>query len=204
MNDQKDDLNQGAVHQEHKPEEAREKIKELEDKCEEYLKGWQRARADYENLRKETDKNIAELRSYIKAEMVLDLLPVYDHYKLALCHIPQDQQETDWIQGIAHIHRELTEFLKQQGIEEINTKGQKFDPELHEAVATEASTEAEGQIVKEIKSGFRMNDVVLRPAQVIVSKLSTISDVNNVNISKEGQSSGNVNAAETGASKKEN
>jgi len=161
---------------------TREKIMALEAQSEEYLRGWQRARADYDNLKKETERNLQELRKYIKAEMVL---PVYDHFKMAMAHIPLDQQEADWIQGINHIHREFADWLKSEGVEEIATKGQEFDPRYHEAVATEQSSEDEGQIIKEIKTGYKINDTILRPAQVIVSKPGNST----ININQESQDS---------------
>ena len=164
---------------------TREKIMALEAQSEEYLRGWQRARADYDNLKKETERNLQELRKYIKAEMILDVLPVYDHFKMAMAHIPLDQQEADWIQGINHIHREFADWLKSEGVEEIATKGQEFDPRYHEAVATEQSSEDEGQIIKEIKTGYKINDTILRPAQVIVSKPGNST----ININQESQDS---------------
>ena len=179
---QTDNQNQEISHE--------DKVKELEAKCEEYLKGWQRARADYENLKKDTAKSLTELKKYLQIDFIVDLLPVYDHYKLALSHIPGEQQEIDWVQGILYIQREFTDFLKQAGVEEIPTLGQQFDPNLHEAVATEQSPEAEGQIIKEIKAGYRIGEIVLRPAQVIVSKPADSNLIINESQSPENQASG--------------
>jgi molecular chaperone GrpE (heat shock protein) len=197
----KNSSNQSPIGSTDQAAETKENLQELEAKCEQYLGGWQRARADYDNLKRETDKNLKDLKRYIKAELILDLLPVYDHYTLALSHIPEHQKESDWVQGIMHIHREFADFLKQQGVEEINTKGQLFNPELHEAVATEESLEAEDMIVKEIKTGYIINDTVLRPAQVIVSKPSNQVTIN---INKEGQPSENIPKSEPGIPEEEN
>ncbi|MBU1036960.1 nucleotide exchange factor GrpE [Patescibacteria group bacterium] len=153
-----------------KGDKVKSKIEELEHKCQEYLQGWQRARADYDNFKKETEKNIKDLREYLQAETMMEILPIYDHYKLALNHLPKEQEKSEWAQGILHIQREFTDFLKKFAIKEIPTVGQQFDPHLHEAISLqESSVVGEGQIIKEIKPGYKMKEMVLRPAQVIVS-----------------------------------
>lgn len=145
-------------------------ISELEVKCQEYLSGWQRARADYENLQKETAKKTEALGNFIKANLLLEILPIYDDYKLALQHLPQEHQATKWASGFFHIKKEFEQFLKSAEVEEIKTIGQQFNPELHEAVSSEASAEATGQIIKEIRAGYQFKDEVIRPSQVVVSQ----------------------------------
>ena len=146
------------------------KLSELETKCQEYLNGWKRAQADYENLKKETDKKVRDLVEYSQANMILEILPVYDHFKLALRHIPDNQRKEEWVKGILYIKKQFKDFLKSLDIVEIKTVGEEFNPELHEAVAREESKEADNQIIKEVKPGYKIKDQVLQPAQVIVSK----------------------------------
>ena len=148
---------------------AEKKFKELEIKCQEYLNGWQRSKADYENLKKDTEKRVKDIVEFATAGMILDLLPVYDHYKLALQHIPKDQESAEWVQGILHIKREFEEFFKKLEIEEIKTVGEKFNPELHQAVSHEESDQDEDIIIKEVMSGYTVKGQVIQPAKVVVS-----------------------------------
>ena len=173
--DQSTYLRQGSGGQAKKSKEpkisvSQKKIKELETKCQEYLTGWQRAQADYENLKKETAKKSLELKEYVQAGLVLDFLPIYDHYQLALSHLPKEASKAEWVQGIIHIKKDFSEFLKQFEISEIKTVGEKFNPRFHEALSQQESDTEEDQIIKEIKPGYQMKDQVIRPAQVVVSK----------------------------------
>jgi len=154
----------------HQPmaEKNQKKIEELETKCQEYLNGWQRAKADYVNFKNDTEKRVKDIIEYATAGMILDLLPVYDHYKLALQHIPADQKSADWIQGIGHIKREFEEFFKKLEIEEIKTVGEKFNPQFHEAVSHEESDQDEDVVIKEVKSGYTIKGQVIQPAKVII------------------------------------
>lgn len=143
---------------------------ELQAKSEEYLNGWKRAMADYENLRKESAKQIQAAGEAGQFRSALQILPLYEHYKTAVGHIPQEQRQIEWVQGILHIQKAFDDFLKSLAIEAIESVGQKFNPELHEAVAEEESALPEGQIVKEVQTGYTMNDKVIVPAKVIIAK----------------------------------
>lgn len=146
------------------------KLAELQAKCDEYLNGWKRAKADYENLKKETEQRIIDLKEFATAGLILDILPVYSHFKLACQHIPGEEQKKDWVKGILHIKREFEELLKKFEITEIKTVGEKFNPEFHEAVSHQESEKEEDIIFKEVKSGYLLNGKVIQPAKVIVSK----------------------------------
>ncbi|MDP2586601.1 MAG: nucleotide exchange factor GrpE [Candidatus Komeilibacteria bacterium] len=147
-----------------------DQTQELEIKCAEYLAGWKRAMADYENLRKDSAKQIQQAGETGQLRSALQILPLYEHYKLAVGHIPKEQQENDWVQGIMHIKKAFEDFLKSLGIKAIESAGQEFNPELHEAIAEEESALPEGQIVKEVQTGYTMNDKVILPAKVIIAK----------------------------------
>lgn len=147
-------------------------IEELKAKCDEYLNGWKRAKADYDNLKKESAKKTQELGEFIQASTILELLPIFDHYKLALSHLSKEQETTDWAQGFFHIRNDFTDFFKQFDIEEIKTVGEQFNPAWHEAVAYKEATAPEGQIIKEVAAGYKINGKVIRAAKVIVAKNS--------------------------------
>ncbi|MBU0732430.1 nucleotide exchange factor GrpE [Patescibacteria group bacterium] len=142
---------------------------DLEKKCAEYLDGWKRSQAEMQNLQKSTEKQMSEFRKYACEDMLMQILPLVDYFKHAFNAVPEDERESDWIQGMKHIQDYLYKFLEDNNIEEIKTVGEKFDPELHEAIKEEKG-EKDNIIIKETQSGFRLNGKVVQPAKVIISR----------------------------------
>ena len=150
------------------PESELEKLK---IKSQEYLDGWRRAKADYLNLKKEAAKQSQEMIGFANAALLSELLPIFDHFKLALKHVPKNQKDIDWVAGFGHIKNQFDEFFKKLGIEEIKTVGEKFDPGLHEAIVSEKREGvASGVIFEEVKSGYLLYGKVINPAQVKVAE----------------------------------
>lgn len=149
------------------------KIIELEQKLGEYMQGWQRAQADYQNLQKETQKWKQEFAQYAKADFILELLPVYTNYKVALQHIPKQDKDKEWVKGIEHIFKQLQNLFNKMDIKEIKTIGEKFDYNLHEATGYEHDNkQADEIILREVQPGYLLGDKVLQPAKVIINKLN--------------------------------
>ena len=143
----------------------------LQRQADEYLDGWKRARADYQNYKKETEKRNTELIQFANASLVAELLPIYNHFKLALAHIPEAQKKVEWVVGFEYIYRQLTDFLKNLGIEEIKTVSEKFNPDIHEAVAHEVKDGfASDVIFEEVSPGYTLHGSVVVPAKVKVAK----------------------------------
>ncbi|MCD4705496.1 nucleotide exchange factor GrpE [bacterium] len=130
-----------------------------------------RALADYQNLLKQTAKEKQEFAKYANANLIVEILPVLNNFKMAVKHIPEDQKDSQWIQGITHIQNQLLSVLSANGIEEIKTVGEKFNPELHEAVESDnhKNSDKKGIIIKEVIPGYKMNGKVIIPAKVIVN-----------------------------------
>ncbi|MFA6993446.1 MAG: nucleotide exchange factor GrpE [Patescibacteria group bacterium] len=150
------------------PESAEEIV---EKSVEDYEAKWLRALADYQNLKKQTVSDRAEFIKYANAGLILELLPILNNFKVAADHVPPEQQEADWVKGIFHIKTQLADLLKNMGIEQIPTVGEKFDPQFHEAVGQEAvEGKAEGEIIKEVRAGYTLHGKVIDPAKVIVNK----------------------------------
>ena len=148
----------------------RQELDLLKKKTEEYLNGWKRARADYINFKKDTQKRQQELIQFANAALLAELIPIFDHYKLAWQHVPKEEQEKEWVKGFLHIKKQFEDFLKNLGIEEIKTAGEKFNPEFHEAIAETDSKEFEaGIIVEEFQKGYALHGSVLRHARVKIS-----------------------------------
>jgi len=151
-------------------EELTAKITDLETKCEEYLSGWKRAKADYENLRVQSDERINKSYQIATASIVSELLPIFEHFKLALNHLPEESANQEWAKGFSHIKDEFWNFLKKLEIKEVPTVGEIFNPAMHEAVAYEDSNQPDGTIIKELKAGYTLAGELIAPAQVSVAK----------------------------------
>lgn len=143
------------------------------DKSQEYLNGWQRTQADFENYKKQTEKRMRDVIEFGNAELLLNLLPLYSHFKSALQHIPAEQREAGWCQGLGHIQNMWLNLLTKFNVEEIKTVGAEFDHNLHEALEYEEDLEKKDhEILKEIQPGYKMNNKVIQPAKVVVNKIS--------------------------------
>ncbi|OIN88964.1 nucleotide exchange factor GrpE [Candidatus Berkelbacteria bacterium CG1_02_42_45] len=144
--------------------------KELEAKIAELTAGWQRTQADFLNFKKQAANDRLRLIKSANSDLVHQLLTVLDHFQLAARHIPKDLENHNWAQGIRQIERQFEKILADNGLEHIESVGQQFNPELHEAVEEVESEKPEGEIVEEILAGYKFADSVLRPAKVKVSK----------------------------------
>lgn len=155
-------------------ESEKKKLSELEKvqrQAKEYLEGWQRAKADYINLKREYEKKQKQLMDFAKINFVMDVLPIYDNLKLALSHAKNGSKENDIRIGIEHIVNQFKEFLDNFEIKEIPTIGERFNPEFHEAVKKEKKEGIEsGIIIEEVKSGYMLKDKVLIPSKVVVAE----------------------------------
>lgn len=134
---------------------------------------YKRALADYHNLLKQTAKEKEEFARYANLNFIMEILPVIDNFKISVEHIPEDQRENAWVQGINYIKKQLLDILIANGIEEIKTIGEKFNPEIHEAIKNKKGGLEEKEnkkdiITKEISSGYKMNGKIIRAAKVIV------------------------------------
>jgi molecular chaperone GrpE len=144
------------------------KIVELEKQRDEYLAGWQRAKADFLNYKKEELKHLEDVSRYGNAELMKDLIAVLDNFDLALRTL---EKEGSVEKGIYLIRTQIEDILKKRGLVNIDVKeGDVFDPAIAEALAEVPSDKSEGTIIEVIERGYRLHEKVLRPARVIVSK----------------------------------
>lgn len=154
-----------------KKNNEKSKFKELEQQAGEYLAGWQRAQADYQNLQKQMVQEKADFVKYANANLIIELLQVYDNFKLAFNSVPEKEKESPWLKGLEYILKQWQDLLKNQNVEEIKTIGKKFDLSLHEAVDYKKDkTKKTGIILQEIKPGYKLNDKVIQVAKVVVNK----------------------------------
>lgn len=149
----------------------KEQLEQVRAEAEKNLAGWQRAQADYANLKRDSEKRGAELFALANAAFMAEILPVYNHFKLALKHLPKEQADQDWVIGIEQIAKQFQEFLKKYQVEEVATVGKKFDPAIHEAVAHETKDGFESDVIfEEVQPGYLVDGKLLNPAKVKVAK----------------------------------
>lgn len=127
-----------------------------------------RARAEFDNYRKRTAKDMARIRETAAKDLIKSILPAIDNLERALEHV-EDKSE-GLAQGVEMVLKQLCDTLNQRGLEPLPGVGEPFDPNVHEALAQQPSDEhAEGIIVQEYQRGYTLGGFTLRPAQVIVS-----------------------------------
>jgi len=164
----------GALSVEAQLEAARSEADDLRRKSETYLDLAQRAQADFVNYKRRTAQELEQKIRDANASLLTHVLPVLDDLDLALANVPPDIAEHSWPQGITLIGQKLGNLLTQQGLEPIGAEGDLFDPRIHEAVAYEEHpTYDEGQVANVYRTGYRLRDRVLRPAQVVVARGSS-------------------------------
>ena len=157
------------------PQEEVEKLqKELEEvrsKANEYLDGWQRARAEFANYKKRVDRDQAQTYQVAAGNIVRRFLDVLDDLERALKNRPENGDGAVWAEGIELIYRKLLNMLEGEGVKPMEVENDFFDPNRHEAVVSEENSEYEsGQIIEVIRQGYMLGDWILRPAMVRVAR----------------------------------
>jgi len=124
---------------------------------------YKRALADYQNLLKRSVKEKEEFVRFAIGDFLHDIIPVYDHLKMSLSALPENEKESAWVKGVEYVLKQFKEILSARGVEEIKTKGQKFDHNLMEALEGKGD-----KVVQEVMPGYTLNGRVIRAAKVIV------------------------------------
>jgi molecular chaperone GrpE len=142
------------------------KLKEAEGKAKEYLDGWQRAQADFVNIRKRDEEAKSEFMKFAKGDLIEQMMPVLDSFELSLPHGNKELEV---------VYRQLLSILKANGLEEENPIGQEFDPRRHESigmVATDKKDE-ENKILEVMQKGYILQGKIIRPAKVKIGELKS-------------------------------
>lgn len=148
--------------------DLKEKLAATEAQRDEYLKGWQRAKADFINYKKEEMRHLEEVAKYGSEDLIKDLISVLDNFDLGLRALEKSGPVE---KGVYLIRSQIEDILKKRGLEKIDLKpGDPFDPAVAEALSEVVADRPPGTIVEEIEPGYRLHDKVLRAARVIVSK----------------------------------
>lgn len=130
-----------------------------------------RARADFENTRKRLQRDKEEAIGFANSRLLERLLPVLDNFELGLSAARQSAGDSAIVNGMSMVQKQLEDFLREQGLQPIDAVGQKFDPNLHEALGEEVDASVpEGHVVRQLRKGYKLRDRLLRAANVFVSK----------------------------------
>lgn len=131
-----------------------------------------RLKAEFENYRKRVDREKQEYHAWGKEDILIGLIKLLDVLEKAHLEASKTDNITSVIHGLELIHKEFDKFLKSEGIEVIPTLSRKFDPQMHEAIGyVECESGEDNNIVEEVQKGYRLNNRVIRPAWVKVSKI---------------------------------
>jgi molecular chaperone GrpE len=164
----------GQTLEEYSVEDVPALLHELEEtraKADEYLDGWQRARAEFSNYKKRIEREQAQIYQTVTGNIMKQYLEITDDFERALCNKPLGSDGADWANGVDLIYRKLLAILQNEGVVRMDAQGQVFDPNLHEAITSEESdTYKSGEIIEVLQPGYMIENRVLRPAMVRVAK----------------------------------
>ncbi|WP_459843013.1 nucleotide exchange factor GrpE [Halanaerocella petrolearia] len=166
----KDRLNKAQEIEKQLGKMEEELVTEKEEK-EKYINRLQRLQADFSNYKKRVAKEKKRLTTRTTKDFVADMLPIIDNFERALATSQDSKEVNDVLEGVEMIHRQVVNLLDKNDVEVIETVGEEFDPNLHEAVMNEPSDEYDsGIITEELQKGYKLDDVVIRPAMVKIAE----------------------------------
>jgi molecular chaperone GrpE len=156
----------------HKKSKVEEQLEKTEKELAELKDKHLRLQAEFDNYRKRTLKERMELLKTASESVLTNILPVIDDFERALQTLEQVEKDDHIKDGVKLIYNKFQEFLKQNGIKEIDTREKEFDTDLHEAVTTipAPSEELKGKIVDVVQKGYYLNDKVIRFSKVVIGE----------------------------------
>jgi molecular chaperone GrpE len=153
-----------------------EQVEEWKEKAEKAQEHWDRlvrVSADFDNYKKRATRERQESIRFANESLLQKLVPILDNFEMALAAANNSQADSaDALKtGVNMIYGQLRTALTEAGLEEVDATGKPFDPNWHEAVSQQSSTEVpEGHVLQQIRKGYKLNERLLRPATVIVAK----------------------------------
>jgi len=145
-------------------------LAEAKERADRYHSNWQRSAADFQNWKRRTDQEKADIGRQSEAAIIVELLRVLDDFERAFQALPTELRSFTWIEGVYLIGQKTYSLLQARGLSPIEALGQEFDPYQHEAVLREEGTEGIENLVvtQELQRGYRFHERVLRPTMVKV------------------------------------
>jgi molecular chaperone GrpE len=151
---------------------ADEPLKAETEKARHYYDQWVRTMADLENYKKRAARERQEAIRFANENLIEKLIPILDNFDMAVAATSAPNASLQSVQaGISMIYQQLKNSLSEAGLEEIDASNKPFDPNWHEAVSQQATDEVpEGQVVQQLRKGYKLRDRLIRPAGVVVAK----------------------------------
>jgi len=166
-----------AVHADEEPfREERVPVRKMDAPCtetpqEDWKERYLRLRADFDNHKRHAEAQREQLSGMGKAKVLEDIFPLVEHMERAIRATRDAGDRTGILEGIEMVYQELLRVLEKNGVERIDTVGEPFDPEIHEAVAVSPHPDYPADtVVEEVRAGFVKGGKLLRPASVIVAQ----------------------------------
>lgn len=164
----KEGIDDSVIAEEHAQDSVKklkDKLKAAEEKAKENLDGWQRAQADFANIRRRDEEAKMEFLKFANASLIEKFIPILDSLELSLPHGNKELEV---------IYKQFLAVLRSSGLEEVNPLGEAFDPKLHEAIGvipTEKSEE-DHRILEVVQKGYILSGKIIRPAKVRIGEFN--------------------------------
>lgn len=146
-------------------------LKQVKKEKEEYLTGWQKERADFANYKKDEDTRRKSYSEVVREDVLARFLSLADSFNMAMSNREAwEKVDASWRKGIEYIYNEMNKIFEEYGLRSIGIEGEVFDPYIHQSVdmVSTDDKEKDHKVAQVIQKGYKINDRVLRPAQVKV------------------------------------
>jgi len=158
-------------------ETMRETLEETERERDQFRAMALRAQADLVNYRRRAEDERETLKRSLTSSLLIDMLELVDDFDRALDYVPDDAVAPQWLEGLRNARRSFDRKLLMQGVSKVESAGQQFDPNVHEAIQSVPTVDhPEGTITTVVRDGYMLNDRLLRPAQVVVAVSAALED----------------------------
>ena len=148
-----------------------EEVEVLEQQIVDLTEALQRERADVINVRRQHGQQISNLKTLVKTQVIEDPLPVIDNFERALKHVPKDLEGNEYIKGVNGVVQQFEKTLLELGVQRIKTVGERFNPDLHEAIGVEDGDGEHEVVSEELQAGYKIGNDIIRHAMVRVKRI---------------------------------
>jgi len=154
------------------------KVEEIEIKAQENYELYMRTYAEMENIKKRGKKEREDLAKFANESLIKEILPAIDSLEKAISHANNDTNESGLVKGLEMTLDGLMKTLEKSGLKEVEAVGKSFDPNFHEAISQQIDDKvAQGHIIMELQKGYLLNERLVRPSMVVISKGNSKSEV---------------------------
>ncbi|NWG16178.1 MAG: nucleotide exchange factor GrpE [Chloroflexi bacterium] len=153
------------------PQPSDAALVQAQKQAQEYLEGWQRERAEFSNYRRRVEQQLKDSYQNASLDMLKSLIPIIDDFERAMTSAPEGLADQPWLNGVMLIYRKFQKLLDDQGVTALDPAGEVFDPNRHEAVGIDDTTDIQsGHVTVTLQKGYAHGERILRPAMVRVAR----------------------------------